>query len=401
MVQNGTGSVPKQDSSMQDATSASAAAAVGATTSSGSSPSHLTSQPNGLHADHLSNGSHSGNGTQEASHAAAADSQQDSHMQGTSLPPANGFVAGIASAMATALPSNAVNGGGHRGNADAELSPGGSTEPKDTGCSVQEGPIADAGAADASAAANQLSEDGQSTSETNGLKRMPWMEANGGGAAAEWQVVDQADGQPNGKGPVQPNGKALSQEDGTGAAFPWLTPCNVTITAQFLIAQHAHSLSTLHVLQHTYMTSVTPTRAQESMSPAAGQQGSSSVSMRLDSCVCMCAHLGVSLQSGKTSQEIRRLGHSGNRRPGHPHLKCLPWTPSMSVLLPAPSLLLSGCHPAFTSSLPCYHLALASSLLCLLCSPSTCLLSSRYAQGHHQAAAVPVVAVINISHLSC
>lgn len=223
---------------MQEATTA--AAAVGDTMSSGSSPSQPTSQPaqpNGLHADHPSNGSHPQNGIQEVSPGAAADSQQDSHMQGTSLPPANGFVAGIASAMATALPSNATNGGSHRGNADAELSPGKSAQPKDTGSSVQKGPAAEAGAADAAASAApiQSSEDGQSTSGTKDLKRMPWMEANGGGGAAEWQVVEQADGQPNGKAPVQPDGKAVSQEDGTGTAFSWPRPCNITTTTQFLV----------------------------------------------------------------------------------------------------------------------------------------------------------------------
>lgn len=245
---------------MQDATSASAAAAVGATMSSGSSPSQPTSQPaqpNGLHADHPSNGSHLGNGTQEgSSQPAAADSQQDSHMQGTSLPPANGFAAGIATAIATALPSSAVNGGSHRGSADTELCPGGSTEPKDTGSSVEKGPTTEAGAdgAAASAAAVHLSEDGQSTSGTESLKRMPWMETNGGGGTAEWQVVEQADGQPNGKGPVQPNGKALSQEDGTGTALPCPSPCNVTTTTPCLGDQHAPSLSTLHVLQHSDIT---------------------------------------------------------------------------------------------------------------------------------------------------
>ena len=251
VVRSRPGSSQDQDSTMQDATPAAtpAAAPVGATASIGSSPSQPTSQPalpNGLPAEVLGDSSHSENATQEASPAAAANGFQDAHMQGTSLPPANGFAAGIASAMATALPSNALNGGSHTAEADVESRPRGGAAPKDRGSSVHKGPATDASATEASADAGQMSEDGQSTSATKGLKRMSWMEPNGG-ATADWQVIEQADGQANGKAPGQPNGKALSKEDDAGAASPLSRLCNATTSNVF---EHVHCLSMLHMLHH-------------------------------------------------------------------------------------------------------------------------------------------------------
>lgn len=221
------GSSLDQDSTMQDATSAAtpAAAPAGVTTSSGSSPSQPTSQPalpNSLPTGHRSYSLHSETGNQDASQA--ADGSQDAHMQGTSLPLANGLAAGIASAMATALPSVALNGDSHRADVDAEPRPRGGAEPN-KGSSVQEDRAADAGAADVS----RMSEDGQSTSATKGLKRMSWMQPNGG-ASSDWQVIEQADGQASGKQPGQPNGKALSKEDDAGAASPLPTLCSATTT---------------------------------------------------------------------------------------------------------------------------------------------------------------------------
>ena len=213
---------------MQDATSAGtpAAAPVGSTTGSGSSPCQPTSQPalpNGLPAGHLGNSSHSENAAQGASQA--ADGVQDAHMQGTSLPPANGFTAGIASAMATAFPGNALNGVSHRADADAEPRSLHGAEPKDKGSSVQKGRAADASAADASADASRTCKDGQSPTATKAQQRMSWMEPNGG-VTADWQVIEQADGQANGKALGQPNGK----EDDAGAASPLPSLCNATTT---------------------------------------------------------------------------------------------------------------------------------------------------------------------------
>ena len=234
---------------MQDATSAAtpSAAPIGAATSSGSFPSQPTSQPalpNGLPTEHLGDSSPPENAMHEASQAAAADGLQDAHMQGTSLPPANGFAAGIASAMATALPSNALKGGSHRADAGAEPRAWGGAEPQDKGSSVQKGQATGASAADASLDASRMSEDGQSTSETKGAKRMSWMEPNGG-ATADWQVIEQADGQANGqangKAVGQPNGKTLSKEDDAGAASLLPRRCNATM------AMHSQSVCRLPV----------------------------------------------------------------------------------------------------------------------------------------------------------
>ena len=238
MVRSLPGSSSDQDSIMQDATSAAtpAAAPAGATASIGSSPPQPTSHhalPNGLPAEVLGDSSHSEHATQEASQAAAADGFQDAHMQGTSLPLANGFQAAIASAVATALPSNVLNGSSHRAEADAESRPQGGAEPKDSGSSVQKGRATDASAADAIVDAGQMSEDGQSTSATKGPKRMSWMEPNDG--ATDWQVIEQADGQANGKAPGQPNGRALSKEDDAGDASPLPRLCNATTTNALLI----------------------------------------------------------------------------------------------------------------------------------------------------------------------
>lgn len=240
-----------QDSTLHNATSDAkpSAAPMGAATSSDSFPCQPTSQPalpNGLPTEHLGDSSPPENATQEASQAAAADGLQDAHMQGTSLP-ANGFAAGIALAMDTALPSNALNGGSHRADAGAGPRPWGGAEAQDKDSSVQKGR---ATGADASADASQISEDGQANrKETKGVKRMSWMEPNGG-ATADWQVLEQADGQANGKVLGQPNGKTLSKEDDAGAASLLPRQCNATYYGQCIVDHCLYCLSTPHMLQH-------------------------------------------------------------------------------------------------------------------------------------------------------
>lgn len=214
MVRSRPGSPSDEDSAMHDATPGATPAAA-APTSNGMPASHPTSHtalPSSVHTEGLGSSSHHEDSAEGSSQAAAANNeQQDAHMQGTSPLPANGFTAGIASAMATALPGNALHGSSRKAGADTEAR----LEPKDKSSSAQKGPVADPDVASANAHA-------QSTTPSKDLKRMSWMEPDGV-AASDWQVIEQEDGQVNGKALKQPNGTAVSKEDGAGDVHPCLT----------------------------------------------------------------------------------------------------------------------------------------------------------------------------------
>lgn len=191
---------------------ATSTAAASAPTSNGvplSQPIPQPSLPNGLHSQQGDSSSHPGDAAQESSQAAALDGQQDEHMQGTSPPLANGFVGGIALAMATVLPSQAMNGGSQKAVAD--------TGGQANGYSGQKSP-AEADVAEASIGdVMRMARDAKSGSPLEDPKRMSWMEPDST-TAADWQVIGQDDGLINGQAERQvdgqANGQAKEQTDG-------------------------------------------------------------------------------------------------------------------------------------------------------------------------------------------
>lgn len=372
---------------MQGATST---AAVPAPTSNGLPPSQPQSQPplpNGLHSQQVDSSSHPANGAQEASQAAALDAQQDEHMQGTSPPPANGFVEGIALAMATVLPSQAMNGGSQKAVAG--------TGAEANGFSGQKSP-ADADRADVRNG-NVTAEDAQSSSPSKDLKRMSWMEPDST-TAADWQVIGQADGlangeadrqvdgqangqaeervggqanghingQINGQENEQVNGKASEQsigtsspEDGEGATAA-LREHVFNYVGMHRKLPHVFSLC--YPLGSHQRTSPTPLLNLHAY-PCASDHSKNTTNglMQHRSCVSVFVLISIFMQSGKMFRGYKRLGQH--------RLRSLTWTLNMTMPPPVPRLPPSGCHLVSTSRPPC--------LLCHFTSLSTCLLNSR------------------------
>ena len=163
---------------------------------------------------------------EEGQSAAVGSKQDDAHMQGTSLPAANGFTSGMGSAAAangaTAPSGNLQNGyssSGQKTNGDTGPRQGNGGQPSSSSSSSKAQKDSNAGA---HGMKEQLSEDNGSHSPSKEgpcLKRMSWMEPDA--PAANGQMNGQANGQAKGEGPEQSTGTGLSRENGDSAGVAW------------------------------------------------------------------------------------------------------------------------------------------------------------------------------------
>lgn len=200
------------DSTMQDATPERSGMSLDQPKSapSASNPSG-TQQPNGFSQPKDS-------GEEGGQSAAVGGKQHDVHMQGTSLPAANGFAPGMGSAAAANGTGHVQKGfasSGQKTDDDAVMNLIFDAQPSSSKTAAQKGSDVDA-----HGTKEQLFENGGSVSpskEGPSLKRMSWMEPEA--PAANGQLNGHVNGQANGRGAEQSNGTGLSREDGDSAGI--------------------------------------------------------------------------------------------------------------------------------------------------------------------------------------
>ena len=203
-----------------DATPQGAQTAAAAPSNGGSSPKQprgLPAQPNGVHTNHAGSTANSKDGQGVSVQVDGANGEHDTHMQGTSLPPANGFAHTVDSPAGALGESQQSGCGGVHHEAQA---PADTQLPNGEDCSNGKTVAED----DSAAAVNAHAKDdrdchSRSTTQTKdsdpGPKRMSWMEPDAANGHTDGHPDGHAIGPPTGPSDGHAYGHITEQLNGT------------------------------------------------------------------------------------------------------------------------------------------------------------------------------------------